>query len=377
MKIGIITGEFPPLPGGVGDFTRRLSEQLQGQGHEVFVLSRAGSSSAKLPLETVPGWGLRDMARLRRWERRVQPHVLNLQFQTGAYGMSPWIQALPRLLATPLVSTFHDLRVPYLFPKAGRLRGWSLRELARGSAGIICTNEDDAQALQGIARLRVIPLGSSIDVAGLDDRVRAEWRARQLGADCHTVVIGHFGFVNAYKGLDGLLPALRELRDTGMDLRLLLIGGGDNALERPEDRDYQQGIRRDIVRLGLQDMVQWTGYQRDDELARSFSAVDLMVLPFRDGASLRRSSLIAALVQGCAVITTAPRGSSAELRHGETVWLVAEPTPAALGEALRHLHAQPAQLARLRAGAKSLRRRFEWASIARETATFFQCCLGG
>ena len=46
---------------------------------------------------------------------------MNIQYQTAAYGMSPFIHFLPDALRPiPVVTTFHDLRFPYLFPKAGR-----------------------------------------------------------------------------------------------------------------------------------------------------------------------------------------------------------------------------------------------------------------
>ena len=81
MKIAMITGEFPPMPGGVGDFTRILSERLQAHGHEVSLLSRAGASSQSLPIHTVDNWGLNAIRRIRAWLRRIDPDIVNLQFR--------------------------------------------------------------------------------------------------------------------------------------------------------------------------------------------------------------------------------------------------------------------------------------------------------
>ena len=44
MKIGLISGEFPPMPGGVGDFSRLLAENIQQQGHDVFCAEPRGFS---------------------------------------------------------------------------------------------------------------------------------------------------------------------------------------------------------------------------------------------------------------------------------------------------------------------------------------------
>ena len=45
MRIGMITGEYPPMQGGVGAFTRILAGELAAQGHDLFVLSRDGTQS--------------------------------------------------------------------------------------------------------------------------------------------------------------------------------------------------------------------------------------------------------------------------------------------------------------------------------------------
>ena len=39
MKIGLVTGEYPPQQGGVGDFTRELARALNVLGHEVQVIT--------------------------------------------------------------------------------------------------------------------------------------------------------------------------------------------------------------------------------------------------------------------------------------------------------------------------------------------------
>jgi glycosyltransferase involved in cell wall biosynthesis len=139
MRIGIVTGEYPPMEGGVGAYTRILARTLAQQGHEVFVFSssQAREDHPEITLtNSVAHWGPGSLRALHRWSRSVQPDVVSLQFETAAYGMSPWIHFLPDVLrGVPVVTTFHDLLFPYLFPKAGRLRDWIVMRLARASAG--------------------------------------------------------------------------------------------------------------------------------------------------------------------------------------------------------------------------------------------------
>ena len=44
MHIGIITGEFPPMEGGVGDYTLELSTALVDSGHTVDILTSSNTS---------------------------------------------------------------------------------------------------------------------------------------------------------------------------------------------------------------------------------------------------------------------------------------------------------------------------------------------
>ena len=45
MKIGLVTAEYAPMQGGVGDFTREVARALAALGHEVHVVTSPGSAS--------------------------------------------------------------------------------------------------------------------------------------------------------------------------------------------------------------------------------------------------------------------------------------------------------------------------------------------
>ena len=63
MRIGIITGEYPPMQGGVGDFTFQLGQALTELGHEIHVItgkSRTTNTESPLAVHRVIdkwGWG--------------------------------------------------------------------------------------------------------------------------------------------------------------------------------------------------------------------------------------------------------------------------------------------------------------------------------
>src|SRR5690606_35589514 len=124
--------------------------------------------------------------------------LVNLQYQAAAFDMrSPAINFLPWRLkgVVPTIVTFHDLRVPYLFPKAGRLRERVVRGLARRAQGCIATNSEDFNTLIGWTErpVRQIPIGSNIDAYEPSHVETAEVRDA-LSLSKTDILLGYFGF---------------------------------------------------------------------------------------------------------------------------------------------------------------------------------------
>lgn len=384
MRILLVSGEYPPQQGGVGDYTREMSRAFSTQGHEVSVLTsaeRIGASAIGVPaswrvLREVQGWGWRCWRDILSALRRVEPDVVDIQYQAAAYDMRiPAINLLPWRLgrtkdAPPLVVTFHDLKPPYLLPKAGPLRPWAVRELAQRCAAAVVTNAEDwaaAQQWSFVGRdrpspLHLIPIGSNIPVAPPEDYDRSAWRAAH-GYDSTHFVWAYFGFLNATKGGETLVRALSQSPEGH---RLLMIGGRVGSSD-PTNQAYAARVAGLIDDLGAAERVQWTGYMPAEQVSAALLSVDAVVLPYRDGISFRRGSLHAALAHGCAVVSTRPQVPIAELQDGDNVLLVAPDDPAALCGAAQRLRRDAALRRRIGEGARTLAEQFTWEHIARRT----------
>jgi glycosyltransferase involved in cell wall biosynthesis len=278
------------------------------------------------------------------------------------------------------VVTFHDLKVPYLFPKAGPVRRYVIKELARRSDAAITTNREDFEALSAVLARppALIPIGSNITPALPADFDRDAWRSR-WGAGPHELVLCFFGFINDRKGVDTLLHALHALVSdppAGGGVSLVFIGGrtGDSD---PTNVAYLARIDALIAQLGLDDHIQWTGFVPEEEVTASFEAADLCVLPYRDGVSLLHGTFHAALVHGVPIVTTRPRLPLPELIHGENVYLVAPGDAGALAIAINQLAADGQLRRKLGAGAKVLSEQFRWDTIAANTLALYRAIGAG
>ncbi len=395
MKVLFVTGEFPPMQGGVGDYTREIGLALRDLGCDVHVATSAQAGPvAGLRIHPVVerwGWGcwriLLDLVRAQR------PDVVHVQYQAAAYALHPAINLFPRRLRwlgddRPRTAvTFHDLKVPYLFPKAGPLRRWIVTELARSSDAAITTNQEDFEALQqALGRPpALIPIGSNIapPAAPPQGAGRSAWRAR-WGAGPDDLLLCFFGFINDRKGVDTLLHALAsdpldsakrpDVRPLGRHVEgpLLLFIGGRTGASDPTNVAYLAHIEALIAELGLEDRIRWTGYLPLDEVSASFWAADLCVLPYRDGVSFLHGTFHAALAHGVPIVTTRPRVPLPELRHGENVYLVPPQAPRALAEAIAHLAGDADLRRRLGRGAQELAREFRWEKIAADTLALYR-----
>ncbi len=384
MFIGLITGEYPPMQGGVGDFTAQLGRALVELGHQVHIVTtKSPIPNPQSPISNlvvhraVEGWGWGCWRQVLALAQELGLEVLDVQYQAAAYGMHPAINFTPRRQSRPpVVVTFHDLKAPYLFPKAGPLRWQIVRMLARRADRVIVTNREDYLRLEAEIPpdcLSLIAIGSNIPStlpSGYDrDAERACW-----GVGPDDLLLGYFGFLNESKGGEELIQSLALLVERGMSAHLLMIGGRVGSSDLT-NRAYAEHVENLIAGLGIGGRVHWTGYTCPEDASAALLATDICVLPYRDGVSFRRGTLHACLVHGRAVVTTRPAVPLPEVQDGERMLLVEPRDPEGLAEAVTRLAADRALRARLEAGATALAAEFTWERIARQTAAFFGSLL--
>jgi glycosyltransferase involved in cell wall biosynthesis len=398
----MLTGELPPDRGGVGDYTARLSDALAALGVPIGILTRErpGTPSrrvlgeSRVPVHgTVPGWDARAWPIVLRALGSLGPRpLLHIQFQAGAYDLGGSVHLLPGLLRATLprarvVTTFHDFLVPYLFPKAGPARLAANRLLARTSHAAIFTDLADLQRAGPGVRGRVVPIGSNVDRDPATEPSRADVR-RLLGVDDGAFLIGYFGFLNPSKGVPTLLDAMVRVqaRRPGRTVKLALIGAETGA-SNPTDLAQARAVHAAIERDQTGQTIVRTGFLPPPELSATLLACDVIALPFRDGASARRGTLMAALAHSLPIVSTRPERPSPSggpatvwlgagpgavpVRDGEAILLVPPDDAEALAAALTHVMDDPELRARLAQGAGAVADRIAWPALAAETRAIY------
>jgi glycosyltransferase involved in cell wall biosynthesis len=394
LHVALLTGEYPPTRGGVGDYTACLARALARQTVRCSVVTTylPGRSAGRerrpfdpVVCPAIRRWGWGSWRHLAALLRDLRPDVVHLQYQTGAFGMHPAVNLLPLALraasrGAPFVATFHDLKDPYLFPKAGPLRPFANALLRRFADAVVVTNEEDHDRVRG-PKVREIPIGSNIDPIRLGSAGRAEARVR-LGLRPDEVAVGYFGFINEWKGVDTLIDAFRLLLAEGRDARLVFVGGARRE-GASGSWSFEAAIRRRLDEEPFRGNVVWTGFGDAGEISGFLHALDVCALPFVEGASYRHGTLVAAIAHGLPIVTTRPPRSEARragrlppLADGESCRLVPPRDPSALAAAIAEIADRPPLRGRIAAGAAALAPRFGWDAIAGETRGLYDALLG-
>ncbi len=382
LKLMVITGTWPPMRCGVGDYTAMLCDFLFQLPVSIHVLtSRQARPDLRLSghsqLEVHPRvekWNYDAWRTIHRAIKEMQPDVVNIQWPTAVYGRSPAINLLPLFLRThhartPVVTTLHELRY---FKALTRLRILPALVFSRR---LIVVDPMDLEVIQtlyppAVSRCRHIPIASNLPVVPRD--FGREERRRQLGFTGEDFVVGFFGFANPPKGLETLFAALHKLKAKTPRIKFLLLS------QFSDQNAYQRKLLRELKTSGLDAITVNPEYAEPRLAAEILASADCAALPFVDGVSVKRGSMLACLAQGLPMITTRPkRGEGQNFQDGANMLLVPPKDALALAKAIGRLMEDPDLRGRLALGAWDLARRFSWEDIARRQLEVFTDALAG
>lgn len=400
MRILIISPSHPPAATGEAEHCRQIAQRLAAEGHRVQVLSNCAASTCE-PREyelhaLMPGWQWRHAPALLARIRQLEPDAVLIIYTAWLYDDHPmssflptWLQRWrPQVPVVSLVELEHPAPVGNLAVRLGRKlasawagpRGldYGFGSLLRDSSSIVVLGPSMLAALEprcpGLpSRALVVPPPPLVALPS-DTSPAARLASRQaLGAGPGTLLLAYFGFVYPGKGVETLLQALQALQQQGREPLLLMAGGGRGQPGAdPRQQDYEARMQALAEQLGVASRVRWLpgAPSGSEAMGRDLLAADLAVLPFDDGAELRRSSIAVVTALGLPLVTTQPRLHEPAFVHGENVLLCPPQDAAALAQAIATLAEDPALRARIAEGA--LRMAEQWFSWSAATKCLLQ-----
>jgi glycosyltransferase involved in cell wall biosynthesis len=346
----ILTGEYPPDIGGVSHYTHHLARALAEAGDRVHVWAPANLAAPAprdhgIVVHPLPDrYSPRSLLKLQRELHEIEaPYRLLLQYTPSAFGLLGANYAFALWLSRQRVrpwAMFHELYMPLarsqplkynILAVAQRLMLAVTMQLTERAFVSIPKWAQMLDSVRDGQPVQWLPIPSSV-ASDFNPSEPSRIRAKVLSSDGQ-LLLGHFGTYGQpiTDLLDEIVPALLSA-----DARraILFMGRGSDA--------YAQKVQAKHPAFAPQ--VHATGSLSPTELSAHMSACNLLVQPYPDGVSTRRSSLVAGMALG--VPTVAPVGFLSESfwLEKKPIVVAPEPTPAVMIAVVEHALRDPTAL---------------------------------
>jgi len=361
-RILIFNSSYPPMRCGVGDFTRQLAETVAALGVATTVVTSRGpeieTSGRARVLPVIRNWALTSFFVNYPRFVRTRPTIVVVQYPAVVPGTRVRLVFLLPLLARVFMPFARVLFIVHEFAHTAEPAKRSLRLAFAFANEIVVLNQADKESILDRwpmlrSRVRLGAIGSNVPYVAADAAELEQFFRR----DSESAVVLFFGLLQSpEKGFEDLLEAL------------VLLGREDAALwvsGTLDDSAYHAVLERMIGELGLQGRIHWLGFLTPREASLALQAADVVALPFRNGATPNRTSLLAALVNRSAILTTSGPAVPGFLHDGENVTLVPPQDPRALADALTDLLAHPQKRQKMSTDLAQLAPALDWPHLAR------------
>jgi glycosyltransferase involved in cell wall biosynthesis len=347
----IVTCEYPPLPGGVSDHTYALANALAAAGDvvDVWCPPALGQLPATpgVSVHVLPSHFKRDALRVLEPALHALPADTRLLVQYVPTGYGVWMMNLPfawllfGLRRRGFDLYVHEVAMPVRRGQsvrrniAGCVHGVMAWLASRGARRVFITIPAWRQRLErlgsGATRRRELvwaPIPSNMPDRADPSRVAAI--RERLPAGGHRRVVGHFGTFGRYHATL-LGPTLERMLDEDVKRVALLVGHNGSAW-----RNAFTARRPDLA-----SRIVATGGLEPAEVAAHLSACDVLLQPYDDGASARRSSLMAGMALGMPIVSNRGEATSEPWTSERSVLLAESDDPDVLAGAVASLFANP------------------------------------
>ena len=323
LKVCFLAGNNHTPHCGVKDYAYGLASALEERGIEAQVHAPAD-------------WKLTTFLKLRRDLQAARFDILHVQYPSIGfrYSLFPHIAGLTRIAPSTCVTLHEYSRLPQMQKLSTHLFALSTRL-------ILFTTAEERTLFSGrksddSAPRHVIPIGSNVPETPASDPIQSD--------------VLYFGQIRPDKGIEAFLELARLSVKADVAIRFQIIGACV-----PRHQEYLQ-----FLQISTPANVEWILGAPLAEVGVRMSSALAAYLPFPDGASYSRGSLIGALVNSLPVISTCSAATPEPLAR---VILRADNPKNALAH-IRALQNSPALRLEVATASCSLGKQFSWASVA-------------
>ena len=312
-KIIYVTGSFPRLGDGIGDAAGKLYDSMIKEENILLITSdilniREYIEEKKYKdVLLVSNWRLKAVRQILKQMKKEGSTKLLIEYAGNGYKKDLAISFLPffirvrNLFCKKKIKCHLRLHEYTMCRKARKIFTWPLVRF--------CHHLDTPSFVE-YEHLKN-KFGNKVSKSGIGSNIN--WVNSKKMPSEGKINLGFFGGIYPGKGIEKLLEIWSELEHNYPErYQYYLLGGFPKNLTNAFN-NYQSEIQKLIEEKGLASKIIITGFLPEEEIEQKLDLIDIAVLPYEDGLTLRRGSFLAFLGRNVAVVTTSGDTEAQEL----------------------------------------------------------------
>lgn len=288
MRVGLFTDTYLPQISGVATSIKTLKEELEKQGHEVYIFTTTDKHVKRyedptiIRLPSVPFISFTDRRIVYRGlfesYKIAKTYKLDIIHTQTEFSLGLLGKMVGKALRIPVIHTYHTQYEDYVrYIANGKLiRPSMVKYIVRGFLndldGVICPSRIALNLLDGYSvkiPKRIIPTGIDLreyERPDISQEDIAELREKWAIASDETVLLS-LSRVSYEKNIQALLANMPKILSNNPKVKLLIVGDGP----------YLEELKEQAQDLAVMDNVIFTGMVSHNETALYYKAADFFI----------------------------------------------------------------------------------------------------